>query len=145
MRVVRWLCSSHYSMVVRCGNQKVMATYDSLLLLCGARPCVERCHYREYNTKRASFGQMAILVSLFYGGWSDGYIRLIALWWGGEAWKPECNCYIRLTTSLWIEVCIRNSSCHPNPNPNGVTPTCCRLYNTREPAKRCNPNLLSVV
>ena len=101
------------------------------------------CHYREYNTKRASGGQMAILVSLLYGGWSDNYNRLIALWWGSEVWKPECNCYIRLTTSLWIEVCIRNSSCHPNPNPNGVT--CCRMYNPREPAKRCNPNLLSVV
>ena len=63
---------------MRCGNQKVMATHESLLL-CGACPCVEGCHYREYNTKRASFGQMAILVSLFYGGWSDGYTRLIAL------------------------------------------------------------------
>ena len=133
MGVIRWLYSSHYSMVgvVRCGNQKVMATHDSLLL-CGACPCVEGCHCREYNTKRAWGGQMAILVSLLYGG-------------GGEVWKPECNCYIRLTTTLWIEVCIKNSSCHPNPNPNGVTPTCCRLYNPREPAKRCNPNLLSVV
>ena len=32
--VVRWLHSSHYSMVgvVRCGNQKVIGTFDSLLL-----------------------------------------------------------------------------------------------------------------
>ena len=60
------------------GNQKVMATHDSLLL-CGACPCVEGCHCREYNTKRAWGGQMAILVSLLYGG-------------GGEVWKPECNC-----------------------------------------------------
>ena len=32
--VVRWLYSSHYAMegVVRCGNQKVMGTLDSLLL-----------------------------------------------------------------------------------------------------------------
>ena len=32
--VVRWLYSSHYSMVgvVRCGNQKVIGTFDSLLL-----------------------------------------------------------------------------------------------------------------
>ena len=44
-------------------------------------------------------GQMAILLSLLYGG-------------GGEVWKPEGNWYIRLTTTLWIEVCIRNSSCH---------------------------------
>ena len=43
--------------------------------------------------------QMAILVSLLYGG-------------GGEVWKPQGNWYIRLTTTLWIEVCIRNSSCH---------------------------------
>ena len=42
---------------------------------------------------------MAILVSLLYGG-------------GGEVWKPEGNWYIRLTTTLWIEVCIRNSSCN---------------------------------
>ena len=42
---------------------------------------------------------MAILVSLLYGG-------------GGEVWKPEGNWYIRLTTTLWIEVCIKNSSCH---------------------------------
>ena len=54
--------------VVRCGNQKVMATHDSLLL-CGACPCVEGCHYREYNTKRASRDQIAILVSLLNGGW----------------------------------------------------------------------------
>ena len=54
---------------MRCGNQKVMATHDSLLL-CGACPCVEGCHYREYNTKRASRGdQIAILVSLLNGGW----------------------------------------------------------------------------
>ena len=35
----------HYSMVgvVRCGNQKIMATLDSLLL-CGAYPYVEGCH-----------------------------------------------------------------------------------------------------
>ena len=72
---------------MRCGNQKVMSTHDSLLL-CGASSCVERCHYREYNTKRASGGQMAILVSLLYGGSSDGYTRFIALWWGGEVWKP---------------------------------------------------------
>ena len=34
MGVVRWLYSSHYSMVgvVRCGNQKVMGTLDSLRL-----------------------------------------------------------------------------------------------------------------
>ena len=53
-KVVKWLYSSHYTMVrvVRCGNQKVMATHDSLLLY-GACPCVEGCHYREYNTKRA--------------------------------------------------------------------------------------------
>ena len=45
-------------------------------------------------------GQMATLLSLLYGG-------------GGEVWKPEGNWYIRLTTTtLWIEVCIRNSSCH---------------------------------
>ena len=75
-------------------------------------------------------GQMAILVSLLYGG-------------DGDVWEPEGNWFIRLTTTLWIEVCIRNSSCHPNPN--GATPTCCRMYNPREPAKRCNPNLLSVV
>ena len=32
--VVKWLYSSHYSMVgvVRCGNQKVIGTFDSLLL-----------------------------------------------------------------------------------------------------------------
>ena len=32
--VVRWLYSSHYSMVgvVRCGNQKVIGIFDSLLL-----------------------------------------------------------------------------------------------------------------
>ena len=42
---------------------------------------------------------MAILVSLFYGV-------------GGEVRKAEGNWYIRLTTTLWIEVCIRNSSCH---------------------------------
>ena len=54
--------------VVRCGNQKVIATHDSLLL-CGACPCVEGCHYREYNTKRASRDQIAILVSLLNGGW----------------------------------------------------------------------------
>ena len=62
--VIRWLYSSQYSMeggqmamlvsllhggVVRCGNQKVMATHDSLLP-CGTCPCVEGCHYREYNT-----------------------------------------------------------------------------------------------
>ena len=43
--VVRWLYSSHYFMVgmMRCGNQKVMATLDSLLL-CGACPYVEGCH-----------------------------------------------------------------------------------------------------
>ena len=43
--VVRWLYSSHYSMVgvVRCGNQKEMATLDSLLLY-EACPCVEGCH-----------------------------------------------------------------------------------------------------
>ena len=31
--IVRWLYSSHYSMVgvVRCGNQKAMATLDSIL------------------------------------------------------------------------------------------------------------------
>ena len=72
---------------VRCRNQKVMATHDSLLL-CGACPCVEGCHYREYNTKRAWAGQMAILVSLLYGG-------------GGEVWEPEGNGYTRLTTTLW--------------------------------------------
>ena len=44
-------------------------------------------------------GQMAILLSLLYGG-------------GGEVWEPEDNWYIRLTTTLRIEVCIRNSSCH---------------------------------
>ena len=34
VRVVRWLYSSHYSMVgvVRCGNQKLIVTFDSLLL-----------------------------------------------------------------------------------------------------------------
>ena len=42
---------------------------------------------------------MAILVSLLYGG-------------GGEVWKPEGNWYIRLATTLSIEVCIINSSCH---------------------------------
>ena len=43
--VVRWLYSSHYSMVgvVRCGNQKVMATLDSPLLY-GACPYIEGCH-----------------------------------------------------------------------------------------------------
>ena len=44
-------------------------------------------------------GQMAILLSLLYGG-------------GGEVWKPDGYWYIRLTTTLWIEVCIRNSSCY---------------------------------
>ena len=44
-------------------------------------------------------GQMATLVSLLYGG-------------GGEVWKPEGNWYILLTTTLWIEVCIINFSCH---------------------------------
>ena len=74
MGVVRWLYSSHYSIVgvVRCGNQKVMATLDSLLLY-GACPYVEGRHYREYNKKRAWGGQMAILVSLLYGE-------------GGEVW-----------------------------------------------------------
>ena len=57
------LVSLLYGGVVRYGNQKVMATHDSLLL-CGACPCVEGCHYREYNTKRASRDQIAILVSL---------------------------------------------------------------------------------
>ena len=33
-------------------------------------------------------GQMAILVSLLYGG-------------GGEVWEPEGNGYTRLTTTLW--------------------------------------------
>ena len=61
---------------MRCGNQKVMVTHDSLLL-CGACPCVEGCHYREYNTKRAWGGQMAILVSLLYGG-------------GGVVWCKGC-------------------------------------------------------
>ena len=42
---------------------------------------------------------MAILVSLLYGG-------------VGEMWKPEGNWHIRLTITLWIEVCIINSSCH---------------------------------
>ena len=90
--------------------------------------------YRSIDRRRRPCGrgggQIAMLVSLLYGG-------------VGEVWKPECNRYIRLTTTLWIEVCIRNYSCHPNPN--GVTPTCCRVCNPREPAKRCNPNLLSVV
>ena len=34
---------------MRCGNQKVMGTLDSLLLY-GACLYVEGCHYREYNT-----------------------------------------------------------------------------------------------
>ena len=44
--VVRWLYSSHFSVVgvVRCVNQKVMATLDSLLLLYGACPYVDGCH-----------------------------------------------------------------------------------------------------
>ena len=33
-------------------------------------------------------GQMAMLVSLLYGG-------------GGEVWEPEGNGYTRLTTTLW--------------------------------------------
>ena len=43
--VVRWLYSAHYSVVgvVRCVNQKVMATLDSLLLY-GACPYVDGCH-----------------------------------------------------------------------------------------------------
>ena len=43
--VVRWLYSSHYSMVgvVRCGNHKVMGTLDSRLLY-GACLYVEGCH-----------------------------------------------------------------------------------------------------
>ena len=76
-RVVRWLYSSHYSMVgvVMCGNQKVMATHDSILH-CEACPCVDGCQYCEYSTKRACGGQMAILVSLLYGG-------------GGEVWNQN--------------------------------------------------------
>ena len=43
--VVRWLYSSHYSVVgvVRCVNQKVMATRDFLLLY-EACPYVDGCH-----------------------------------------------------------------------------------------------------
>ena len=74
------LVSLLYGGVVRCGNQNVIATFDSLLL---------------YGSRYVSEILAATLT--------------------------------------------------PNPNPNGVTPTCCRLYNPREPAKRCNPNLLSVV
>ena len=38
-------------------------------------------------------GQMAILVSLLYGG-------------GGEVWEPEGNGYTRLTTTLWsLSIC----------------------------------------
>ena len=45
MGVVRWLYSSHYSMVgvVRCGNQKVMGTLDSRLLY-GACLYVGMCY-----------------------------------------------------------------------------------------------------
>ena len=48
-------------------------------------PCVRACV--------RGGGQMAILVSLLYGG-------------GGEVWEPEGNGYTRLTTTLWsLSIC----------------------------------------
>ena len=48
--------------------------------------------FRSIDRRRRPCGrggdQMAILVSLFYGG-------------GGEVWEPEGNGYTRLTTTLW--------------------------------------------